>query len=442
MVEIIDDAAMTSAFLPGRNGALHLWNTVKKQHPRNQLVAVQDCLDLDLFFEAKDVKMTHCSEHQHAHLKLSSLQTGQGNIVDYYLGGNTALLRGETAKLTAKDYRSELQNGAFTVQYDGQSFLVYTFEFQSGMEWKQMWLLSFAGADDLAGRKLLADAYAWQGTLKDEMWVYHGAGGGWRKDKSFYKAVKNANPDDIVLPEATMQNLVRDTNKFFQSASLYKSLGVTWKRGVLLLGPPGNGKTGVIKALLKMCERFPALYVQSAKTQRGAEWGMQTIFAKARKEAPCILVLEDIDTLVEGDTRSFMLNQLDGIEPNDGILVIATANDASKLDEAILHRPSRFDTKYSFNLPDAALRKRFINKWLEEKVKHSTLIFDEKHRNTDTLSAALVEKTEGWSFAFLKELFLSFLLGIASHDGSEARASVAELLHHVDVLHEQTKAAE
>lgn len=442
MVRILDDATMLSAMEPGRNGALHLWNIVKKQHPRDQLLAVQDCLDLDLFFEAKAVVMEPCAEHQHAHLKLSNTKRDDDSIDDYYLGGDSALDRGETAKLTAQDYRSDLQNGAFAVQYDGKGFIVYTFQLQCGEDWSRLWFVSFAGAEDLAGRKLLADAYAWQGTLKDEMWVYHGSVGGWRKDKSFYKAVVTTNPDDIVLPEATMKNLLRDTNKFFQSASLYKSLGVTWKRGVLLLGPPGNGKTGVIKALLKKCDSVPALYVQSAGTDHGAEMGMQMIFTKARREAPCILVLEDIDTLVSGETRSFMLNQLDGIQSNDGILVIATANDASKLDEAILRRPSRFDTKYSFNLPDAVLRKRFIDKWLREKVKHSTLIFDEKHHDTDSLSAALVEKTEGWSFAFLKELFLSFLLGIASNDGTEARASVAELLRHVDVLHEQTKAAE
>lgn len=439
MIDIVDDAAMASALQPGTNGAFHIWNIVKQKHPHDHLLAIQECLPLDKFFEAKGIAMEPCTEHQHTHLKPLERVDRVEQYVQGKDGGNDS--RDHSIDEALRDCRSDLNNGAFTIQYEGQDFLVYTFTFQIGMQWSTMWLLSFAAPSDAPGRRLFAEAFHWHDTLKEEMWVYHGHAGGWRKDKAFYKAVKNSDPHDIVLPEATMQNLLRDTNKFFQSAQLYKSLGVTWKRGILLLGPPGNGKTGIIKALLKLCENMPALYVQSAKTNRGAEYGMQAIFNKARREAPCILVLEDIDTLVEGETRSFMLNQLDGIEPNDGILVIGTANDASKLDEAILHRPSRFDTKYVFRLPDAALRKRFIDKWLQEKVKHSTMRFDDEYADAKSLSAALVEKTDGWSFAFLKELFLSFLLGIASEDGNEAKATPVQLLHHLNVLQEQTKSS-
>ena len=108
-----------------------------------------------------------------------------------------------------------------------------------------------------------------------------------------------------------------------------------WKRGILLLGPPGNGNTGSIRILAKKCAEIgiPTLYVQTA------------VFQKARSEALCMSVLENIETLATDETRTMLLNQLDGIESNDGILVVATANDASKLDAAILQRPFRFDTK-------------------------------------------------------------------------------------------------
>lgn len=72
---------------------------------------------------------------------------------------------------------------------------------------------------------------------------------------------------------------------------------------------------------------------------------MQEVFAKARLLAPCVLILEDLDNMITPFNRSFFLNQLDGITPNDGVLIIATTNYLEKLDPALSKRPSRFDRK-------------------------------------------------------------------------------------------------
>lgn len=72
---------------------------------------------------------------------------------------------------------------------------------------------------------------------------------------------------------------------------------------------------------------------------------MSQAFAKARAEAPCVLILEDLDSLINDNNRSFFLNQLDGLENNDGLLVIGTTNHFERLDPAITKRPSRFDRK-------------------------------------------------------------------------------------------------
>lgn len=297
------------------------------------------------------------------------------------------------------------------------------------------------GTDDL-GKELLAEAYTWSSTLREQMWVFHGALGGWRKDRNFYNAVVAAKEEDIVLPADIVEQLFRDTQAFFSSAKLYHDLQVTWKRGILLLGPPGNGKTNTIRILLQKCKGIPALYVQSANTNQGAEMGMHAIFAKARQSAPCILILEDVETLVSGDARSFMLNQLDGIESNDGILVIATANDVSKLDAAILQRPSRFDAKYMFHLPDEDLRRRFAANWFGRKVGMDRLVFDsEKAEDFEALLDVVAASTEGWSFAFLKELFMSYLLGIAAAavkaNIETPRASVQAFVDNIELLSKQ-----
>lgn len=72
---------------------------------------------------------------------------------------------------------------------------------------------------------------------------------------------------------------------------------------------------------------------------------MQMVFGKAREMAPCVLILEDLDALINDRNRSYFLNQLDGFEANDGIIVIGTTNHFERLDPAISTRPSRFDRK-------------------------------------------------------------------------------------------------
>src|SRR3569833_3628666 len=125
-------------------------------------------------------------------------------------------------------------------------------------------------------------------------------------------------------------NLMRDVHSFFDSRELYASLGVPWKRGVILHGVPGNGKTMSLKALIntlsKRTPAVPALYVKSLDTSIGPKQAISTIFWHARQMAPCLLVREVLDSLVQKETRSFFLNEVDGLEANDGILIVGSTN--------------------------------------------------------------------------------------------------------------------
>jgi len=71
----------------------------------------------------------------------------------------------------------------------------------------------------------------------------------------------------------------------------------------------------------------------------------------ARRMAPCLLVFEDIDSLVSPMVRSYFLNEVDGLESNHGILMIGSTNHLERLDPGIAKRPSRFDRKYLFDVP-------------------------------------------------------------------------------------------
>ena len=72
---------------------------------------------------------------------------------------------------------------------------------------------------------------------------------------------------------------------------------------------------------------------------------MEEVFSKARILAPCVIILEDLDSLINDRNRSFFMNQLDGIAGNDGLLLIGTTNHMDRLDPGLSTRPSRFDRK-------------------------------------------------------------------------------------------------
>lgn len=102
------------------------------------------------------------------------------------------------------------------------------------------------------------------------------------------------------------------------------------QRGIIFHGPPGNGKTISIRAIMKeLANRsslpVASLYVKSF-THFNPEYGIRRVFQKARETAPCLLIFEDVDSLVTPSTRSYFLNEVDGLEKNDGVLMLGSTN--------------------------------------------------------------------------------------------------------------------
>jgi hypothetical protein len=224
----------------------------------------------------------------------------------------------------------------------------------------------------------------------------------WKKDPELHAAIRSSSLEDLVLPAELRREIVDDFTTFLAAREDYARLGVPWKRGVLLLGPPGNGKTHCLRGLLGMLD-LPTIYVQSFRSRYDTdERNIEEIFDRARRIAPCALVFEDLDAQITPRNRSFFLNQLDGFAPNAGLLVLATTNHPERLDPAIVERPSRFDRKYHFPLPLAESRAAFLARWTERLDPHLRL--------TDAQRDTLVEQTDGFSFAYLKELCLAAVL--------------------------------
>ena len=231
----------------------------------------------------------------------------------------------------------------------------------------------------------------------DEILVFEN--GYWQKSEELSKAIKSATFDNLVLRDRLKQDIQDDVANFFASRETYRAYDVPWKRGIMFIGSPGNGKTHAVKALINKMQQN-CLYVKSVKSSSAIDnANIREVFDRARQSAPCILVLEDIDSLVTGENRSFFLNELDGFAANEGILTLATTNHPERLDPAILNRPSRFDRKYHFELPALTERLAYITFW-NDSLKPAMRLSGE-------VVTQIAELTDGFSFAYMKELFVS-----------------------------------
>lgn len=152
-------------------------------------------------------------------------------------------------ELTKHYVYTQVIAGVTTFTYESTEFRVYKATWAIMHQQQVLYHLVFRGSSDVVGQRLAKEVYDWGNSLKGEIWVFEGSC--WSKSKALYKAVRASSWDDIVLDVKFKDDLRRDTETFFASKDIYTSLGITWKRGILLLGPPGNGKTESIKALLK-----------------------------------------------------------------------------------------------------------------------------------------------------------------------------------------------
>ncbi|KAF9247382.1 P-loop containing nucleoside triphosphate hydrolase protein [Melanogaster broomeanus] len=307
--------------------------------------------------------------------------------------------------------------GTFKATWKNQEFLVHVARVPSGSFVKTVHFILHAGPEGPA-RDLILSACLFTDQAHDEIWVFNQ--GFWSKNKALWLELQNSSWDDVVMKEESKKALQKDIYGFFKSEMIYKNLSLPWKRGLITYGPPGkflccNGKTISIKVIMKTCaERgFAPLYVKSFQSFQGDEFAMQTVFEKARQMAPCVMILEDIDSLINDRNRSFFLNQLDGLEGNDGLLVIVTTNHLDRLDRGLSQRPSRFDRKYLFDDPDHEGRALYAKYW-QDKLKDNNEIYF-----PNALVDEVASMTQGFSFAYLKEAFVSTLVLISNADDNE-----------------------
>jgi len=170
---------------------------------------------------------------------------------------------------------------------------------------------------------------------------------------------------DSVTLSTNLDRFVRqDFEAFFRREEWFRRHNIPYRRGYLFYGPPGNGKTTAARIMAG----HPAIQAFGADF-RTAEYNpdqLSELFDAAAAQVPSLVILEDVDKVGSGDpdamrhTLNSLLSCLDGLGTQDGVIVVATANDPAPLSAALLKRPGRFDRVASFVPPTQELRKNYL----------------------------------------------------------------------------------
>jgi ATP-dependent 26S proteasome regulatory subunit len=174
---------------------------------------------------------------------------------------------------------------------------------------------------------------------------------------------------DSVLLAPPLTELVRDDfEAFWESEAWFAEHGLPYRRGYLLFGPPGNGKTSVVRIMA--CHPLVSAFSIDFSNEGLPNDALSDLFQAAEDKAPAIIILEDLDRVFGGDgtanrssiTLPHLLTCLDGLAVQSGIVVVATANDPRTLDPAIIKRPGRFDRLAVFPVPSLELRSEYLHR--------------------------------------------------------------------------------
>jgi cell division protease FtsH len=232
-----------------------------------------------------------------------------------------------------------------------------------------MWILPtliFFGIGQFMSKKMTSRAGGGPGSMMFNM--------GQNNAKVYVKSSSGITFADVQGEEEAKENLMEIVD-YLHTPEKYKEIGASMPKGVLLVGPPGTGKTMLAKAVAGEANvpffsisgsEFVEMFVGMGAAK------VRDLFKQAKEKAPCIVFIDEIDAIGQkrntagnggNDEREQTLNQLltemDGFEGNNGVIILAATNRPESLDPA-LTRPGRFDRRVPVELPDLVGREAIL----------------------------------------------------------------------------------
>ena len=239
--------------------------------------------------------------------------------------------------------------------------------------------------------------------------------------------LNTADDEALFLPDQLREDIERQVFSFFENAEHYRRWQLRHRRGFLFVGTPGNGKTKMLRHLVRQCHRrYHVTPLMLSIVKDTEDRDVATLFREAARKTPALVILEDLDSLTTECrvSRAHLLAQLDGLDSSEGVLVIGTTNNPHDIDPALVHRPSRFDRVWHFPLPDSTMRRRYLQ-WAFEELDTTTV-------------ATMVEQTGDWSYAYLNELRTT--AAILAMDHNPPSLTDEDVGNALDLLAEQFQA--
>jgi len=224
--------------------------------------------------------------------------------------------------------------------------------------------------------------------------------------------------DQIVLPPEVLENIERQVLGVGRHSARLLASGQHLKRGVLLHGAPGTGKTHTVRYLLGRLPEATVIVISGRALER-----IREACSVARTLQPAIIVVEDVDLIAEQREKTRpgehpllfqLLNEMDGLNSAADVTFLLTTNRADLLEPALAARPGRVDLAAELPLPNAEARRQLI------RLYQGNLVLDL------TQPESIIERTEGVTAAFLKELLRKAALLACADDQTEGPIRVAD----------------